>query len=202
MRTSTFVLPFVLLLSINSFSQDKEAFIVTDVTKLTFLNPGISYEKAIGKFQTLYGQAFMNTSISYSYSSSLGTNSDISFDPALTLQYRYYFNFKRREQAGKRTEMNNLNYIAPVFQTYFSRGGISSDYYNEQKRRAITAIGALWGIQRNYPKRFSLDLNLGLGYLFTKGTTLNNAGEVVKKNVGLVTALGQLNLGFWLNKRK
>lgn len=52
----------LLLISANCFSQNQERPDITDVTKVTFFNPGISHEKRIGKFQSLYGQAFLNTS--------------------------------------------------------------------------------------------------------------------------------------------
>ena len=35
---------------------------VTNVTKVTILNPGVSYEARIAKFQTIYVQGFMSTS--------------------------------------------------------------------------------------------------------------------------------------------
>jgi len=198
-RTRFFVL--LLLISVNCFSQDNEKRVITDVTKATFLNPGISYEKAIGKFQTLYGQAFMNTSFGFSYSSSLGTNAYIYFDPALAIQYRYYYNFARREAKGKRTEMNSLNYVSAILQTVFSKGAISSSYFNETNRRPVYTFGLAWGLQRNFPKRFSLDFNLGGGCVYAKSTTLDDAGHYVSKNAAEFRTFGQLNLGFWLNKR-
>lgn len=193
-----FLLP---LIATNCFSQDKGKPGVTDVTKATFLNPGISYEKRIGKFQSLYGQAFMNTSFGVGFSSSLGNTSYIYFDPALTIQYRYYYNFAKREAKGKRTAMNSLNYVCAILETVFSKAAISSSYYPETNRRAINTFGLAWGFQRNYKKRFSLDLNLGGGYFYTKVTTMDNAGQFISENTGQFTTVGQLNLGFWLNKR-
>jgi hypothetical protein len=195
-------LPLLLVISMNCFSQDKETAGIVDVTKATFLDPGISYEKAIGKLQSLYGQAFMSTSFSVGYSSALGTTTSLGFDPALTVQYRYYYNYARRQQKGKRTEMNSLNYIGPAIGTVFSKNRISASDYPETSRRPINTIGLVWGFQRNYEKRFSLDLNLGFGYLFTTATTRGPADEPIKKHVGQFSTLGQLNLGFWLNKRK
>jgi hypothetical protein len=89
------------LISTHCFSQNIEESELSNVTKATFLNPGISYEKKIGKFQSLYAQAFMNTSFGLGYSSSLGNTSFIYFDPALAVQYRYYYNFAKREAKGK-----------------------------------------------------------------------------------------------------
>ena len=120
----------------NCISQNKKNPDISDVTKATIFNPGISYEKRIGKFQSLYAQAFMNTSIGLGYSENFGNTSSIHFDPALTLQYRYYYNSAKREAKSKRTEMNSLNYVSAIEQTTFSKNSISSSYYAEKDRRA------------------------------------------------------------------
>ncbi|MCW3118161.1 MAG: hypothetical protein JWM28_2243 [Chitinophagaceae bacterium] len=64
--------PALFLLAINGRSQESDKASTADIFKVTFFNPGISYEKGIGKFQTLYAQAFLNTSFSLGYSSSPG----------------------------------------------------------------------------------------------------------------------------------
>lgn len=181
-----------------SFAQDGN--ITTDVTKLTFFNPGASFEKSIGNKSTLHGHLFFNTSVSYSYSDAFGGDFNASFDPALLVQYRYYYNYNQRQQKEKRTEMNSMNYISPTFQTVFTKNAVASDHIVEFKSRPVNVAGVVWGMQRNYAKRFSLDLNLGLGYLFTT-TTLQGAPQPQKESVGMVTMMGQFNLGFWLNKQ-
>jgi hypothetical protein len=191
----------LILISANCFSQNKENADIRDVTKLTFFNPGVSYEKRIGKFQSLYAQAFMSVSFGLGYSSSFGFTSFIYFDPALTLHYRYYYNSAKREAKGKRTEMNSLNYVCAIVETTFSTRSISSSYYPEKHRRAINTVGLAWGFQRNYQKRFSLDLSFGPSYLSTKVTAMNNTGQYITKNAGQFTTVGQINFGFWLNKR-
>jgi len=201
MGVNKIFLLLLILISTYCFSQDRGNPDITDVIKATFLNPGVSYEKRIGKFQSLYAQAFMNTSFAIGYSDALGNTSSIHFDPALALQYRYYYNSAKREAKGKRTEMNSLNYISSILETTFSKGSISSSYYAEKNRRAINILGIAWGFQRNYKKRFSLDFDLGIGYLFTKGTTIDYTGQYITKNIGQFTTVGQLNLGFWLSKR-
>lgn len=188
------------LIRVTCYSQDENITDVTDVTKVTFLPPGISYEKSIGKFQTLYVQGSMNTSFAFSYSSSLGNNVYFNFDPAFALQYRYYYNAVKRQKKGKRTAMNSMNYISPVFEMIFSKGRISSSHYVENNRRPIYDIGVVWGFQRNYQKRFSLDFNLGPGVLFTKVSMPGSNNEIINKNVMKFTTLGQFNLGFWLNR--
>jgi len=189
----------VILISANCFSQKDINTDIRNVTKITFFNPGISYEMKIGKLQSLYAQAFLSTSFYLGYSSSLGSTSGINMYPALALQYRYYYNAARRKAKGKRTEMNSLNYVSALVETDFYKENVSSN--GEKQLRASKICGVVWGFQRNYQKRFSLDLNLGVSYVYSKETTINDAGQYTTKNVGEFTNIGQIGLGFWLNRR-
>ncbi|MEO7044164.1 MAG: hypothetical protein ABI091_02570, partial [Ferruginibacter sp.] len=67
--------------------------------------------------------------------------------------------------------------------------------------RAVKKFGIAWGLQRNYKSRFSLDMNVGPGYFFAKVTRQNIIGQFATENTSGFTILGQVNLGFWLNKR-
>jgi len=193
-------IPFLLLLvaATNCFSQNETETDIRDVTKLNFFDPGISYEKRIGRMQSLTAQAFLSTSIYIGYSDALGNTSSIDVYPALSLQYRCYYNAAKRDAKGKRTEMNSLNYVTAIAEVDFYREYVSP---TEKDIRALNVFGIAWGFQRNYPKRFSLDLSFGLGYVFTKQTTINYAGEYITENTGNLTNIGQIGLGFWLNKR-
>lgn len=181
----------------SSFAQDQST---TNVTRITFLNPGVAYEKSIGNAQTLVAHASMNTSFSFNYSINFGSDWQLYFDPALGVQYRYYYNYKARQNKEKRTAMNSMNYVGPLFETVFSKNRIDMDHPIENSRRPIHTAGLVWGLQRNYEKHFSLDLKLGAGYTFTH-VTAQGTDEKVKLNVGKYTTIGQLTLGFWLNKR-
>lgn len=189
----------VILISANCFSQKDINTDIRNVTKITFFNPGVSYEMKIGKLQSLYAQAFLSTSFYLGYSSSLGSTSGINMYPALALQYRYYYNAARRKAKGKRTEMNSLNYVSALVETDFYKENVSSN--GEKQLRASKIFGVVWGFQRNYQKRFSLDLNLGVSYVYSKETTIDDAGQYTTKNVGEFTNIGQIGLGFWLNRR-
>ena len=186
----------------NCFAQDKGEPHTANVTKVTFINPGFSYEKSIARFQTLYVQAFMNTSATFSYSSSVGSSSKFYFDPAATLQYRYYYNGAKRLAKEKRTEMNSMNYVTAVFESVFTKRHTRNINYTEKNMRPINSLGLAWGLQRNYLKRFSLDLNVGLGYLFTTETVPSGFATTIKENVGQLTPMGQINIGLWLNRKK
>jgi hypothetical protein len=192
---------FLFTTVITGFSQENEAD-VTNVTKVTIINPGLSYEARIAKFQTLYMQGFMSTSGYFSYSDALGTESAFYFDPAADIQYRYYYNGGKRFEMEKRTEMNSMNYVTIMSEIIFSKMRFTTSYVDESKRRAISRFGIGWGFQRNYAQHFSLDLNLGLGYLFSKGTTYDWNGQLTTKTISMPTAMGQLNIGFWLGQKK
>ena len=85
MQVKTITFLFFLAISANCFSQQKLQTGIVDITKISFFNPGFSYEKRIGKFQSLLGQALVSPSISIGFSSSLGFTSSIAFDMALSL---------------------------------------------------------------------------------------------------------------------
>ena len=195
-RTFFFLL---MLASVNCFSQDRVNTDIRDVTKLTVFGPGISYEKRIGKLQSLTLQALLSPEIYIGYSSALGNMSRIDVYPALALQYKYYYNVVRRNRKEKRTQMNSGNYLSAMTEIYFYKDRILTN--SEEDLRSSKVIGILWGLQRNYQSRFSLDLGFGLGYIFTKQTTINDAGQYINENIGEFTNIGQISLGFWINKR-
>ena len=120
-----FLCTFVLS-TIYSFSQSKSNVDITQVTKISFLSPGFSFENKLGKTQSFYMNTYLATTAYFSYSSNFGTSSGIYLDPALSLQYRYYYNAARRESKEKRTKMNSLNYISPAFDISFSRNAMTA----------------------------------------------------------------------------
>jgi hypothetical protein len=184
----TILLPFLLVTTLAFGQSDTASRHVTDVWRVAFFNPGVSFEKAIGPSQTLFGQVFLNTLMAIRSTGSPGKSFEMRFDPAVLLQYRYYYNYKRRQQDGKRTVLNSLNYVAPVAQVSWLRNS----------GMPLTEVGAVWGFQRNYPKRFSLDLNMGVGCGWERVLNWSGSGYETK---GKLRFMGQLSLGFWLNRR-
>jgi len=182
-------------------AQDSTQVSVTQVTKVTFLDPGVSYERALSPKQTLFLHGFLQTSAYFTYSSALGSDAGVEFFPAINAQYRHYYNGDKRAAAGKRTEMNSMNYLAAMAEINLQRNDRRWNYFSPGEFHQLYTVGALWGLQRNYPKRFSLDISLGLGYYVRSGrSTINERYNSIHKS-GLTT-LGKLSLGFWLNKRK
>jgi hypothetical protein len=167
----------------NAFAQKEEVPSVSNIVKLNFLMPGISYEQRIAKYKTIYFGAYLNAFIS-SKKYYTQTQSELNFGPTLDIEFRNYYNLKRRFRNNLRTVRNSANYIAPIYNgTYIKTSSIPD-------ARLISQIGAVWGMQRNYPKRFSLDFNVGLGYIF------NNIGAT---NNNTIWPIAQVSLGFWLN---
>lgn len=177
---------------------------VTNITKLT-LNPGFSYEKRIGKHQTLYGQVYPAINFSFDFSDGIGgdqTNTSFYVDPAVYVQYRFYYNARARQEKGKRTELNSMNYIALVDRTVFSKHPINSNYEMEKSYRPMNTLGAVWGLQRNFRSRISIDLNVGPAIAFAKTTSKDLSGHTETYIHNEFALLTQFDIGFWLNKRK
>lgn len=193
MNCKLICLSILSFLSVSSFAQTED---VTNVAKVTLLNPGLSYEARIGKYQTVHGQLFMNTS-AYGETDGFGNaDFDFYFDPAATLQYRYYYNAEKRLEKEKRIDKNSMNYVAGVGEVFFSKMPLKAFSLEEAERRPVWRFGAVWGLQRNFEKHFSVDLNLGLGYMSSK-ETVSTGQAPTTVNIGQVTFLGQLNIGFW-----
>lgn len=175
---------------------------VTNVTRVSFLTPGFSYEARIGPSQTLLFRAFLNASGSFMYSSSQGTDASLHLDPALGIQYRYYYNGYRRLQKGKSTAWNSMNYFSASFKSYLSSRPIADSYFDIEDTRLIHVASVLWGLQRNYRRRFSLDFNVGPGVLITRATVAHPTQVAVSETRAEFVITGTASLGMWLNKRR
>ena len=184
-------------------SKKRQPSSVIDMAKITLLFPGVSYEKAIAKYQTLQGYALYNLyTYSYSQGSRAGINSTTYFDPTFMLSYRFYCNYDRRQKLGRTTERNNMNYLGPFAQVFFSKIPIGSYAYENTRRRPVFIYGALYGMQRNYSSHFSLDINFGLGVI--SGNSRNYdpyTGNITTGNQTQVTIPGQVTLSFWFGKK-
>jgi hypothetical protein len=190
---------YLLLYALHANAQETGK--ITDVTRINFLAPGISYEKGVGLFQSIFLEGFVDVAFTYSYSEFLGSNTAVYLLPGLSAQYRYFYNARQREEKGKRTAVNSLNYVAPAFEMVFFRSGLVDLTNREPRIYTIKSLGAVWGMQRNYPRHFSLDLNLGYGLLFGRGALLEGSSNPNRKYAVQASPLAHLTLGFWLNKK-
>ena len=167
---------------------------VKDLTKIS-LTPGISYEKKVNERQTLLGKMFINFG---GHDRNDHVFPDLDIDPALAIQYRYYFPFRK---STFDSEQNSGNYLAAFQKLWFSKkpyNGFESFF----KRHTVNQIGIIAGKQYNGSQRFSMDCNIGIGYLFTKVMDYDINGKLFSSNYGKINGAGSLSLGFWLDRRK
>lgn len=191
-----------LLVQAATFAQDTASTELTKLTTVTLLSPGVSHEVPVGSDQSLYIHPHLAISAQWGSSYAFGSYSEVIANPAVSLQYRYYYNRGRRAQKGKRIERNSGNYLAGVYAVSFSKEAIWEDHKDEDNRRPIHLVGAVWGMQRNGAKRFSFGLQGGVGYFYARGTEWNDSAvqwKTVRR--GDATVIVDLNIGFWLGKR-
>ena len=169
-----------------------------NVWRLPFIYWGINYENKLSKNETLVGNINFFQSVNYSYSSNLGSRFSYPFIPSFNLQYRRYYNLKRRKEIGKNTMLNSGNYISGSYRISFPKN------IYDLVRRPEHTTGVFWGLQRNYQKRFYIDLGVGVIYrakqsIILTGDVWNGTPFKVDDKIFIES---YLNLGLWLNKRK
>jgi hypothetical protein len=202
-KTSFFLA--VLFSSSFALAQSNADVDVTTVVRASLLTPGVSVEARTGNLQTLYLKGFAKPSVILEIISGPGegtqVNSDFYIDPALALQYRFYYNARKRTEKGKPTAFNSMNFIAPMTQVWYSKYPISFFALDEEKRRGIYELGVVWGMQRNSSdKRFSLDLSLGPGVLYTTETSAPlGTGQTEPQGRLRMSMMGEFSIGFRLN---
>ncbi len=179
---------FKMFSQFKNIDKDKQ---VEDVMRFTFLGPGMSYEKALTKNATIFSQLNFLLGVDFNNNSSFSTSNQLEIFtvPELLVQYRFYYNGEVRSDKGKRTEKNSKNYIAPLLSYSFGN--------NNRAVMSVTSFGGVWGMQRNYKKHFSLDINIGPGVAFDN--ILANSRYYTFRGTPRFTLLGKLQLGIWIN---
>ncbi|SHJ20524.1 hypothetical protein SAMN04488513_10320 [Pseudozobellia thermophila] len=122
--------------------------------KFNLVNPGLSYEFAL----------FRNQSISTDLGLGLATYCEgYAYGLALNNRYRYYHNFNRRLRMDKNVSGNSGNYIAAAQAIFFSQLRICTNIEGPDDFN-LGFYGAVYGIQRSYPKGFNFNAELGAGF--------------------------------------
>lgn len=147
-----------LLISALSLSQTPKN-VEANQFSINLLLPGVVFEHGISENTTLAAEA----TVGFALRGCSGCETDFGIYPIGRFQYRYYYNFDRRLQKGKRISGNTGNYIAPIFAVQGGKAVIgdldfTSDFF--------AGLGAVYGIQRTAPKGFQFRLEGGPGYVF------------------------------------
>ena len=171
------LLSLSLFICLTSLAQES-----TNQFSLNFLIPSVEYEVAVSENATV--DAMLGMGFGYHDASYLD-EPEYGVYPQFQAQYRYYYNFKKRMQKGKKTSENSGNYIAAT--AIFSSGEpiIGEMHLNKDYSGFV---GPVWGLQRVYNSNFKLNLNLGLGLGFND-----------RQDTYLSTRIG-VQLGFKLGK--
>ena len=184
-----FRLSIYILLMITAFSGYSQSMQpqtgVSNIFKLNFFLPGVSYEQKITQHQTLHTSAFLDFNVQ-----TTGVNgenqTDILWAPSLNVGFRTYYNMEKRAEKNCNTARNSANYVAPM---YIGRYALTDP---NEDRRWINQVGLVWGIQRNAPKGFSLDLSLGLSYIFNMQHSSYYAP---------IELIAQISFGYWIGRK-
>jgi hypothetical protein len=181
-----FNLLFFLFLTSMAFAQYKDRPVTEGVTKITFLEPGIAHEFPLGTSTTFFLRGGMTASLAlddYYYD-----DIKVLFRLFAASSFRAYYNFRKRELLEKNTAKNSANYVA-LLAILASPPLNKGNDYDPTYNNTLLNTGVVWGMQRNYPSGFSLDLNIGLGYV-KSGSDM------------LISPVGELNIGWWLGKNR
>jgi hypothetical protein len=161
------------------------------VLTATFLSPGITYEHPVANKFTIKGKAAFTVGWSFSASSSLGQSYSLSPTPLIAGQLRYYYNFGLRKTKEKNIAHNSANYIS--FLLRYAYSGVTY-YYGDQGNFSVKQashmpdFGIVWGIQRNYKNRFSIDCSVGPSLY---APLANNDFNLI----------ADISLGIWLGRK-
>lgn len=126
--------------------------------KINIANPGLEYEMALGVNTTLDIKVGLQVTLD---PSTPEVYRDFGFYPAAIGQYRYYYNFGKRQRSRRQIYGNSANYVAPVV-AVFAPG--SRTIENEIVKGAFGYAGLVTGLQRSYNSGFNFSIDAGAAY--------------------------------------
>lgn len=188
MNTTRYIIFIILIIwSQNSIMAQttKSSDYVSNLWKVNVFLPGMSYEQKLFSLATLNMDAYMD-GLLVSRSESAYGEAKLYFTPSFKTEFRTYYNLLTRKAKGLPTDRNNANYLAPLYMGRYSTTGDYSPF------TWVSQVGAVWGLQRNSPKGFSMDFNAGL--VFTFNSKYYNYFDPAQFVV-------QLRLGYWIGKK-
>lgn len=154
MQKTLLTLSIFIITSI-TFGQEKDTR-TNDQLAINLIVPSLDFEVSTGTNSTI--DLKLGTAFGYSKS---GDESDFGIFPVFQSEYRYYYNFKKRAEKGKKTSENSANYLTLIANI---RGGNSVIGDLDLTEDFGVFVGPAWGLQRVYNSGIKLNLALGAGY--------------------------------------
>lgn len=152
------ILLMVLLLSSMSASAQFGKNCELRQFKVNILNPGVEYEMALGTNTTLDIKAGLQIALDPLVSN---IYEEVGFFPALVGQYRYYYNFEKRQRNRRQIYGNSANYFAPSVAVFFPD---TRTINNEVIKGAFGYAGLVTGLQRSYNSGINFSIDVGAAY--------------------------------------
>lgn len=126
--------------------------------KVNIFNPGLEYEMALGPNTTLDIKAGLQVALDPLVSN---VYEEVGFFPTVAGQYRYYYNFEKRQRNRKQIYGNSANYVAPAVAVFFPD---TRTINNEVVQGAFGYAGLVTGLQRSYNSGINFSIDIGAAY--------------------------------------
>lgn len=126
--------------------------------KINVFNPGLEYEMALGTNTTLDVKVGLQVALDPLVSN---VYEDVGFFPAIAGQYRYYYNFEKRQRNRKQIYGNSANYVAPAIAVFIPE---TRTINNERIKGAFGYAGLVTGLQRSYNSGINFSIDIGAAY--------------------------------------
>lgn len=126
--------------------------------KINIFNPGLEYEMALGTNTTLDVKVGLQVALDPLVSN---VYEQVGFFPALAGQYRYYYNFEKRQRNRKQIYGNSANYVAPAVAVFIPE---TRTIDNQVVKGAFGYAGLVTGLQRSYNSGINFSIDIGAAY--------------------------------------
>lgn len=176
----------VLFLLTTVLVQGQEEFSTEKVWRINFINPGVELEIPVAEQSTFSANLGIGYNGAYPELTYGGSGFIYIIAPFLDLQFKQFYNFRKRIRKGKEISGNSGNFISARVISYGP--SIADNIY--RKSDVDFAIGPTWGIQREYGN-FHLLFDIGPQFYFD-----------IDGNTGFWPLMVQLNIGLNLNTNK
>lgn len=186
-KHATFLFLVYLSLCRAAWSQETNPGAELMQLKVNLFQPAIEYEVGLSQASTIV----INPELGFGF---LPVKQDFTqinkwhyfLVPILEAQYRYYYNFSKRKEKGKRISGNSGNFIG------WRLAGTTSPLADNLP--VFTGMhfytGPFWGMQRTYASNFCIGYNIGIAYF------INEFGSK------FITPFGELSIGFNIYKKQ